>query len=135
MRKFNITVDGTTYQVDVEEITGEQSVPAPKPVITIPAPAVTLPAPAPIKKPAPAVTVSNKAPVLGDGTKLNSPLPGVILSLKASNGDTVKKGQTIIIIEAMKMENDIASPADGILNFAVSQGENVQQNQLLAVIK
>ena len=59
----------------------------------------------------------------------------MILNLKVQNGSSVKKGQTVLVIEAMKMENDIASPQDGVITFAVAQGENVAQNQLLAVVK
>ncbi|MDR1939986.1 MAG: acetyl-CoA carboxylase biotin carboxyl carrier protein subunit [Clostridiales bacterium] len=131
MRRFNITVDGKAYQVDVEEIGGAPA--APVTAVPLPAPA---PAPVAAAKPAPApAPAAPKAAIPDGGVKLNAPLPGTVVGLKAANGATVKKGQTVLVIEAMKMENDIASPADGVLTFAVAQGENVQQNQLLAVIK
>ena len=131
MRKFNITVNGKAYQVEVEEL-GATEVQNP----AVSAPAAPAQAPAVTQKPVPAAPAAKPVPALpADGAKLNAPLPGMILNLKVQNGSSVKKGQTVLVIEAMKMENDIASPQDGVITFAVAQGENVAQNQLLAVVK
>jgi glutaconyl-CoA decarboxylase len=140
MRRFNITVDGKAYQVDVEEVAADASAsvaaPAPKPAApTVAAPApVQVPVAAPVQAPAPA-SVQASAPAVGDGVKLESPLPGMIVGLKVPNGTPVKKGQIVLVVEAMKMENDVASPADGVITFAVSQGQNVASKQLLATVK
>lgn len=121
MRNFNITVNGKQYQVGVEEL-GEGV--APKA-----APAPAAPAPAPKAAPAPAA-----APA-GGGTKVNAPMPGTILDIKVNVGDAVKEGQPIIILEAMKMENDIVAPCDGTVNvIAVKKGDSVDTNQLVATI-
>ncbi|MDR1905979.1 MAG: biotin/lipoyl-binding protein [Clostridiales bacterium] len=136
MRNFVITVDGKAYQVEVEEIIGGAAVPAAQTAPIAAAPKPAAPALAAVK-PASAPVAPKAAPatIAADGVKINAPLPGMIVSLKVPNGATVKKGQTILIIEAMKMENDIASPADGVITFVVSQGQNVAQNQLLAAVK
>ena len=115
MRKFNVTVNGKVYAVEVEETEGGASV-APVSV----APAAT-PAPAPAAVPA-------------GGTKVNSPMPGLVLKLAVANGDRVKKGDKIIVLEAMKMENDIVAPVAGVITFAVKTGDNVETGARLASI-
>ena len=119
MRNFNITVNGKQYTVGVEELaagTAPAAVPAP-----VAAPAVA-PAPAP-------------APAAGEGTEVNSPMPGTIMGVKVNVGDAVKEGQVIMILEAMKMENDIVAPCDGsVTSIVVKQGDSVDSNQLLATI-
>jgi biotin carboxyl carrier protein len=134
MRRFNITVDGRAYQVEVEEVAVGASAPkvaAPAAIAPVAiAPVQT--APAPVQASAPAAPA---ATVVEGGIKLESPLPGMIVGLKVPNGTPVKRGQIVLVIEAMKMENDVASPADGIINFAVSQGQNVANKQLLATVK
>lgn len=116
MRKFNIKVDGKNYQVEVEEVGGAVQ------TQTISAPVQTS-APAPV------------APVaVGDGEKLESPMPGTILNFLVADGETVKKGQDILVLEAMKMENPIAAPADGKVTFSVSKGASVNSGDVLAVI-
>ncbi len=126
MRNFNITVNGKQYQVGVEEL-GEGV--APKA-----APAPAAPAPAPKAAPTPAAPAPAAAPA-GGGTKVNAPMPGTILDIKVNVGDAVKEGQPIIILEAMKMENDIVAPCDGTVNvIAVKKGDSVDTNQLVATI-
>ena len=85
---------------------------------------------------APAVQVSKPAaPAGGAGTKVNSPLPGVVLGLSVKEGDTVKKGQGILVLEAMKMENTIEAPCDGTLKqFMVQKGDSVLEGATLAII-
>lgn len=89
--------------------------------------------PAPVSAPAPA---SSSAPVAtGDGEKISAPLPGNILDVKVSNGSTVKKGDILCILEAMKMENEIVAPVDGtIVNTVATKGSSVNTGDLLFVI-
>jgi biotin carboxyl carrier protein len=113
MRKFNISVNGKTYAVEVEEAEGGVSAP-----VVAAAPVAQAPAPA-----APA-----------GGTAVNSPMPGLVLKLAVANGSTVKKGDKIVVLEAMKMENDIVAPVGGVVTFAVKQGDNVETGARLASI-
>lgn len=116
MRKFNITVNGKTYAVEVEEAEGGASAP----VVSAPVAA----APAAAAKPT----------VPAGGTPLKAPMPGLVLKLAVANGATVKKGDQIVVLEAMKMENDIVAPAAGVVSFAVKQGDTVETGALLATI-
>lgn len=133
MRKFNIKVNGQAYEVEVEEVAGGFA-PAPVvPVAAAPAPAV-----APVAAPAPekAEVKAAPAPVAppAGGTQLKAPMPGTVIDFKATNGAAVKKGQTVLILEAMKMENEIVAPADGVITFVASKGASVNTDDLLAVI-
>lgn len=116
MRKFNIKVNGQAYEVEVEEVAGGF---APAPVVPVAA------APAPVVAPV-------AAPA--GGTQLKAPMPGTVIDFKATNGAAVKKGQTILILEAMKMENEIVAPVDGVITFVASKGASVNTDDLLAVI-
>ena len=119
MKRFNVTVNGKVYDVAVEETTGSG---APAPV------AVPAPAPAPTPAPAPAASA-------GAGEKVTAPMPGTILDVKASNGQSVSKGDVIMILEAMKMENDIVAPCDGtITSILVKKGDSVQSGDTLATV-
>ncbi len=133
MRKFNIKVNGQDYEVEVEEVAGGFA-PAPVvPVAAAPAPAV-----APVAAPAleKAEVKAAPAPVAAPagGTQLKAPMPGTVIDFKATNGAAVKKGQTVLILEAMKMENEIVAPADGVITFVASKGASVNTDDLLAVI-
>lgn len=132
MRKFNIKVNGQAYEVEVEEVAGGFA-PAPVvPVAATPAPAV-----APVAAPAQKAEVkATPAPVAAPagGTQLKAPMPGTVIDFKATNGAAVKKGQTVLILEAMKMENEIVAPADGVITFVASKGASVNTDDLLAVI-
>lgn len=137
MRKFNITVNGATYQVEIEEV-GAFAAPAPQAVpqvVAAPAPqAAPIQAAAPAPAPAPA-PVTPAAPVAG-GQQIKCPMPGTILDIRAAEGASVKKGDILIILEAMKMENEILSPADGVVaQIAVQRGASVNSGDLLAVVK
>ncbi len=113
MRNFIITVDGRQYEVSVEEVgTGETS----------PVTAQNVAAPAP----------SQSAPA--KGVKVLSPFPGLIKNLLVANGTAVKKDQPILVLEAMKMDNDIAAPCAGVVTFQVTKGSNVESDAVLAVI-
>ena len=119
MRKFVVTIDGKNYEVGVEEIGADQTV-----VNTVAAPAA-----APAAQAAPAAPA---APVSGE--KVLSPFPGLIKKFLVNEGDTVKKDQPILVLEAMKMDNDITAPCAGKISFKTAVGNNVETNALLAVI-
>lgn len=135
MRKFNIKVNGQAYEVEVEEVAGGFA-PAPVvPVAAAPAPAVALvAAPAPEKAEAKAAPAPVSVAAPAGGTQLKAPMPGTVIDFKATNGAAVKKGQTVLILEAMKMENEIVAPADGVITFVASKGASVNTDDLLAVI-
>ena len=121
MKKYNITVNGTVYEVIVEEADGATVAQAP--VYTAPV------APAAPKAPAP------KAPAAQGGTPVNAPMPGTILDVKVSAGQSVKKGDVICVLEAMKMENDIPAPCDGVVaSINVQKGASVAANDVLATL-
>ena len=120
MRNFVITVNGKTYQVGVEEVGGTATPVAVAPVAAPAAPVVA----------APAV----KAATPANGEKVLSPFPGLIKNLLVAEGATVKKDQPILVLEAMKMDNDIVAPCDGVVSFQVVKGGNVESDAVLAVI-
>ena len=121
MRNFVITVNGKSYQVGVEEVGGTVSAPVATPVAPVAAPA-------PVATPAPV----KAAPT--NGEKVVSPFPGLIKNLLVAEGATVKKDQPILVLEAMKMDNDITAPCDGVVSFQVTKGVNVESDAVLAVI-
>ena len=131
MKKFNITVNGKSYEVDVEEVGG---VSMPSPVRRQEAPkAAPAPTPAPAA-PTPAAPVQTAAPVTG-GESINSPMPGTILDIKVNVGDAVNNGDVLVILEAMKMENEIMAPKAGkVLSINVSKGASVNSGDVLVVI-
>lgn len=135
MRKFNIKVNGQAYEVEVEEVAGGFA-PAPVvPVAAAPAPAVApVAAPAPEKAEAKAAPAPVSVAAPAGGTQLKAPMPGTVIDFKATNGAAVKKGQTVLILEAMKMENEIVAPVDGVITFVASKGASVNTDDLLAVI-
>ena len=102
MRKFSVTVNGTTYEVEIEEVTGSETVST----------AATAPkaAPAPAPKAA-----APKATSAAGTTAVKSPFPGTILKVSVSAGQAVKSGDVLMVIEAMKMENEIRAPKDGVV--------------------
>ena len=119
MRNFVITVNGKSYQVGVEEVGATAS-----------APIVS----APVVAAAPAVAPAPKASAPANGEKVLSPFPGLIKNLLVAEGATVKKDQPILVLEAMKMDNDITAPCDGVVSFQVAKGANVESDAVLAVI-
>lgn len=135
MRKFNIKVNGQAYEVEVEEVAGGF---APAPVVPVAAAPATVAAPvaAPAPEKAEVKAAPAPAPVAAPagGTQLKAPMPGTVIDFKATNGAAVKKGQTVLILEAMKMENEIVAPVDGVITFVASKGASVNTDDLLAVI-
>lgn len=117
----HVEVNGTAYTVELEKKTG----PKIKPVVRT---AATTPA-----APPPAVS---RPVVAGSKSGIKSPLPGVILEIKVKEGDTVKRGQTLLVLEAMKMENDIKSDRDGkVTAIKVSKGESILEGTDLIIIE
>ena len=117
--KYKVTLNGKTYEVEVEK--GEavllKEYEAAAPAAPVAAPVATAPA-APA---APAAAPAAASVQLGAGTAVNAPLPGTVLQIKASVGQAVKAGETVMIIEAMKMENEIVAPRDGKITSVVVQ--------------
>ena len=142
MKNYTITVNGNVYEVSVEEnaagVTTTQAAPtpvAPKAVAPIPVVApVPVSAPTPAATPAPAPAAKPATPTGTSGSiKINAPMPGKILGVKANVGDVVKRGQVILILEAMKMENEIVAPNDGtIASIDTSVGSNVEAGEVIA---
>lgn len=132
MRKFMINVNGNSYEVEVEEIKDGVSIaPEVKAAPRATAPAV---AAAPAAAPAPKPAAKPAAVPTGVNT-IKSPMPGTILSINVKAGDTVKKGQVLCILEAMKMENEIMAGEDAtITSVNVNQGDSVNIGQVLFVL-
>ncbi|MBQ7770332.1 MAG: acetyl-CoA carboxylase biotin carboxyl carrier protein subunit [Clostridia bacterium] len=128
MRNFVITLNGKTYEVGVEEVGATASVPVVTSVKAAPA------APAAPAAAAPAPVAAPKAAAPANGEKVLSPFPGLIKNLLVAEGASVKKDQPILVLEAMKMDNDITAPCDGVVSFQVAKGANVESDAVLAVI-
>ena len=130
MRKFNITVNGVSYEVEVEEIT-EGVLSAPRTVVASP----TSPTNVPVKtSPSQPPSVSKEVP--SDATIVDAPMQGNAWKVLVKEGDKVKKGQVLIILEAMKMENEIMSPIDGVIaSVNVVEGASVNGGDVLVSIK
>ncbi len=110
MKKYRVNVNGSLYEIEIEEM----SAPA------------TMSAPTPAAKPA-------AAPA--GGAQVKAPMPGTILDVKVQNGQSVKKGTVVCILEAMKMENEIQAPCDGkITSLNVRKGDSVETQALICTI-
>lgn len=127
MRNFRVFVNGNEYEVAIEEI-GASVGSTPK----VQTEAVKVEQPK--AQPAPAVVPQPAKASAQNGEKVQAPFPGVILKLLKAEGATVKKGEAILVLEAMKMENDIASPIDGVVSLKVQSGANVDTGALLAIV-
>ena len=123
MRKFNVKVNGVSYEVEVEEVGGAVSAP-----VAAPAPVAAAPA-------APAAAPKAAAPAApAGGTPVKAPMPGNVLDIKVSNGQAVKEGDVVVILEAMKMENEIYAPCDGTVTVVASKGATVNTGDVLISI-
>ncbi len=128
MRKFMITVNGNTYEVDVEEVGGA----SPAPVAAAPAPA---PVAAPIAKPVAAAPAPKSVAPAG-AELVKAPMPGTLLKVECAVGQKVKKGQTLFILEAMKMENEIQAPRDcTVVSVNGQKGAQVNAGDPLCAIE
>ncbi len=108
MKKYRINVNGSLYEVEIEEMQAPATMSAPKPAAPAPA---------------------------GAGTKVNAPMPGTILDVRVQNGAKVKKGDVLVILEAMKMENEIQAPCDGtVTSVGVRKGDSVETQALICTI-
>jgi len=128
MRKFNITVNGVSYDVEVEEIKDGMSSPTPR--VAAPAAPVAKPvASKPASKPAPAAAPTG-------ATTVEAPMPGNIWKVEVKEGQAVKSGDVLVILEAMKMENEIVAPADGVVaSIHVAEGAAVNGGDILVSLK
>ena len=128
MKRYNVTVNGVLYQVEVEEVNGEFTS-SPENISNKSETNKN------VKPKIEKEQAQVKKSITG-GEQVKSPMPGTIVKVVANEGSTVKKGDVILILEAMKMENEITSPVDGtIVEFAVAKGTTVNTGDVLAVIK
>ena len=144
MKEYKIKINGNNYNVTIDEVEDnvakvevngtpynvefEKPISKPKTISVVNKPAAAPSAgPAPANKPA-------AAPAAAGGATVNSPLPGVVLEIKVKDGDKVTKGQVIMVLEAMKMENDIEAPCDGTITVKAQKGDSVLEGATLAVI-
>lgn len=127
LRKFKINIDGKEYMVEMEEIGAVATQP-----IAVTAPAPTSEAPTETATPAPQVVVST-----GDtADAMVAPMPGAILRILVKVGDEVKENQPLLILEAMKMENEVVAKADGVVtDIFATQGQNVNAGDPLITVK
>jgi pyruvate carboxylase subunit B len=139
-RTFNVFVEGEYFEVGVDEVGGSQ-------VITYAAPAVAAPAAAAPVAPAPAPVPAALAPktpkavaapkvAAASGTPVNAPMPGMVIKYEKNVGDTVNEGETVVVIEAMKMENALPAPVSGVvvaINY--NSGDSVAKGEVLALIE
>ena len=122
MRQFSITVNGVAYAVEVEEVYNDGADQVKTPKQPVPAPK------APVKAAQPKTVAA--------GETVKAPMPGTILEVKVSEGDKVKNGQVLMLLEAMKMENEIVSPMEGeIVQILTAKGASVNSGDVLCVLK
>ena len=144
MKEYKIKINGNNYNVTIDEVEDnvakvevngtpynvefEKPISKPKTISVVNKPAAAPSAgPAPANKPA-------AAPAAAGGATVNSPLPGVVLEIKVKDGDKVTKGQVIMVLEAMKMENSIEAPCHGTITVKAQKGDSVLEGATLAVI-
>ena len=133
-RQFDVFVDGSYYLVEVAEKGGTPRVISSRPAAPVAAPK-PVSAPAPVASPAPAPAAKPAAPVVPGGESIDAPMPGMLVKYEKQVGEKVKRGETVLVLEAMKMYNNIPSPVDGTISAApLSAGTNVSKGDVLAVI-
>ena len=134
MNRYKVTVNGTAYDVLVEDMGGAQAcyAPAAQPAAAapVPAPAAPQPAPAPVTAPIPAA-----APAPAGACVVEAPMPGKILKISVAVGASVSSGDVLLILEAMKMENEISAPAGGtVREIRAREGDSVNTGDVLIVL-
>ena len=145
--KYQVKVDGKVFEVEVVKVGGGYQsltpasltaapVAAPVAPQAAPAPAAPVQAAAPAPAPAAPAPAPAAAPAASGGSgDVISPMPGTVLRLNVNNGETVASGDVILILEAMKMENEIVAPCAGKVTLKVTTGETVDTDALLAVVE
>lgn len=134
MNRYKVTVNGTAYDVLVEDMGGAQAgyAPAaqPAPAAVAPVAAAPVPAPAPVAAPIPAA-----APAPAGASVVEAPMPGKILKISVAVGASVSSGDVLLILEAMKMENEISAPAGGtVREIRAREGDSVNTGDVLIVL-
>ena len=127
MKNYRVTVNGVAYDVVVEELNGSVAAPAP----------VAAPAAAPVAAPkaAPAPAAAPKASGNAGAPAVKAPMPGTLIKVNVKVGDAVKKGDVLCVLEAMKMENDIMAPADGVVaSVEAAKGASVATDAVLVTL-
>lgn len=149
--KYVVTMNGKKYEVEVERMsafhmltreeiasgvsTPVQPVAAPAPKAAAPTPAAAAPASAPKAAATPAPAAAPAAKAAPGGTSVTSPMPGSVLGVKVNVGDKVSAGQTMFVLEAMKMENEIVAPVDGtVASINVKTGDTVDTDQVMGTL-
>lgn len=135
MKKFRIKINGQVYEVEVEEIGSSPGLPAAPAIASPPRVPVVTPPPA-TPAPAPAPAAAPKAAAAGKGSgAVCAPMPGTILDVRVKAGDNVKAGDVLVILEAMKMENELAAEKAGVVKeVMVAKGQAVNGGDTLVVI-
>lgn len=125
MKKYRVNVNGTDYEIALEVMSEDEAKASAEAKKAEPAPAPAAPA------------VPTAAPVAAPagGEKINAPMPGTILDIKVATGSIVKRGDILMILEAMKMENEIISPIDGKVTVTATKGSMVKTGELLCTIE
>ena len=132
MKKYNIVVNGVAYAVEVEEVGGSSPTAAAPAPVAAPAAAPVAPAPAPVAAAAPAPAAASS----GEALKIDAPMPGTILDVLVKPGDSVSDGQVLLMLEAMKMENEIMAPRAGVVDtIAVVKGASVNTGDFMISLK
>ena len=149
MKEYNLKINGSDYKVTINEVEDsvakvevngtpftvefEQPVAKPKAIKVVKPTVSAAPAVTPAAGRPSAAT--NAAPASASGTEVTSPLPGVVLDVLVKEGDAVKQGQTVMMLEAMKMENAIEAPADGVVkSINAKKGDSVLEGAVLAIL-
>lgn len=133
MAKYVVTLNGKNYEVEVEKNTAKITNTTAAAAPAAPAPKAA-PAPAPAAAPAPAPAPAPVAAAPAGGANVTAPMPGTVLNVVAPVGTAVKAGDVILILEAMKMENDIVAPVDGTVASVAAKGTSVNTDDVLATL-
>ena len=122
MKTYNVTVNGVTYTVSVEEVDAAST-------------PVAAPVAAPAATPAPAAAPAKKVSAAAGSVVVKAPMPGNIIKVNVKPGQAVKKGEVLVVLEAMKMENDVCAPSDAtVASVEVSQGATVETDAVLVTL-